>query len=119
MSVKFRGMKDAITLNNNSASALVAADINKTATLKDATSKEVAICADGAVIDGIVSSVDKTGDVVVIETTGMFKCTAAAAVACPGYAVADGAGGVKTSGSATNARVFAYISATECWIRLN
>ena len=118
MSIKLKGIKDAVTLNNNSTAKLTASDIGKPVAF--ANGKEVALCADGDVIDGILVAVDQTTDFVTVETTGFFELSAPSAVTVPGYVVAAASNGVKSSSGATNARAVSYDSTTgKCWIRLN
>ena len=119
MSIKFKGIKDAITLANNSGAPLTSSDIGKPVTLKDAASLEAKLCAADEVIDGILVNVDYEGSLVTVETTGIFETSAAAAITVPGYLVADGAGGVKTLATgASNARAIKYASG-QCVFRLN
>ena len=118
MSIKFKGMKDAITLNNNSGTPLTNSDIGKPVTLKDAASMEVKLCVDGDVIDGILVNVDYEGSIVTVETTGLFKLPSAAPVTVPGYVVADASNGCKTSATASTARAITYANGYT-WIRLN
>lgn len=107
-----KGVRDSLTLVNDSGTALAASDIGSPVTLKGAATRMATLCSDGDRVFFMLEAVSTDAAYVTVGrnkvyTDVAYTGTAPDPTSATPWVAANGAGGVKASTDPTNAVVLA------------